>query len=465
MLLSHLEKLMSAWRPAFAQARTFQRMMVVVIGLMCCEGRRTITGSLALRGLTQADWSADYRIFSKVRWERREIFRPVLAEVLPLVSPDGFIPVCLDDTLLKKSSQVIAEARWLRDPLSPKFRTNLIKGLRFVHSAIVLPHAGEGVPGRAISVAFELAPPLKKPGKRATPEERDAFKTRQKAANLSTSGARVISLIRQEVDGIGMGHRKVLAVVDGGYTNNLFIRSLPENTDMLGRTRKDIALYRPAEENKHGRLYGERLPTPDQIRQDETVPYVETTCFVGSYTRTIRYKEVKDVLWKSGARARKLRLFTVAPLGYTKPGRRKRYYRDPAYLITTDLVSPAQALLQAYFDRWQIEPLHRDLKTGLGIAQPQVWNDRAVQRTAPAMTASYSLLMLAAHKLYGPERLASYPPLPAWRSKRPRRPSQHDLVTLLRNDFVARLHTNQTQPGVPMPSGWVLPQRQTYAYP
>ncbi len=40
------------------------------------------------------------------------------------------------------------------------------------------------------------------------------------------------------------------------------------------------------------------------------------------------------------------------------PGRKRKYCRDPAFLLTTDLSGTPQELLQAlqaYFDRWQIE--------------------------------------------------------------------------------------------------------------
>jgi hypothetical protein len=43
------------------------------------------------------------------------------------------------------------------------------------------------------------------------------------------------------------------------------------------------------------------------------------------------------------------------------------YYRDPAYLLTTDLHSSPKQLLQIYFGRWQIEVNHREEKDTLGI--------------------------------------------------------------------------------------------------
>ena len=58
--------------------------------------------------------------------------------------------------------------------------------------------------------------------------------------------------------------------------------------------------------------------------------------------------------WQRGAKQRPLRLIAIAPTPYRKNQGKKLYYRDPAYLFTTDLRSPPKQLLQIYFDRWQI---------------------------------------------------------------------------------------------------------------
>ena len=55
----------------------------------------------------------------------------------------------------------------------------------------------------------------------------------------------------------------------------------------------------------------------------------------------------------------------IAPTPYRKRKSAKLYYRLPAFLLTTDLNSSAQQLLQIYFDRWQIEVNHRDEKDTL----------------------------------------------------------------------------------------------------
>jgi hypothetical protein len=88
--------------------------------------------------------------------------------------------------------------------------------------------------------------------------------------------------------------------------------------------------------------------------------------------------------------------------------------------------------LQAYSDRWQIEVNHRDEKQQIGIADPQVWNDLAVDRQPAFLVAGYSFLLLAALEACGPTRTEQYPQPPPWQRARRSRPSCEDLLTLLR---------------------------------
>src|ERR1700746_1103662 len=97
----------------------------------------------------------------------------------------------------------------------------------------------------------------------------------------------------------------------------------------------------------------------------------------------------------------------------------------------------AKELLQAYFDRWQIEINHRDEKSILGVGHAQVWADLSVPRIPAMMVAAYSLMLLSALETYGPARTFAYEPLPKWRSAA-RRPSYQDLVTLLRKQIEAQ---------------------------
>ena len=149
----------------------------------------------------------------------------------------------------------------------------------------------------------------------------------------------------------------------------------------------------------------------------------------------MRYKEVRDVFWRTGCRKRALRLLVVAPIPYRVPGRRRKGYRDPAYLLTTDLHGTARELLQAYADRWQIEVNHREEKDTLGVGQAQLRSLRSVPRQPAFVVAAYSALLLAGLIAYGPARDTHYLPLPKWRANADR-PSCLDLIALLRKEMI-----------------------------
>jgi hypothetical protein len=201
---------------------------------------------------------------------------------------------------------------------------------------------------------------------------------------------------------------------------------------LIARARKDASLCFRAPEGDR-RFYSQDKFTPDQLRLDDSLPWQITKIFYGGQRRKVRYKEVADVLWQGGARKRPLPLFVIAATPYRKRKGGKLYYRHPAFLLTTLREGSTRQLLQMYFDRWQIEVNHRDEKDTLGVGQAQVWNPVSVPKQPALVVASYSALLLAALKAFGPGRGEAYAALPKWRSSA-KRPSCLDLATLLRKE-------------------------------
>src|SRR5215472_15969797 len=114
--------------------------------------------------------------------------------------------------------------------------------------------------------------------------------------------------------------------------------------------------------------------------------------------------------WRRGGGQIPLRLLVMAPTPYRKRKSSRLYYRQPAYLLTTDLNSSARQLLQIYFDRWQIEINHRDEKDTLGVGQAQLRNVDAVPKQPVLVVAAYSALLLASLQAFGIERGQAYQP-------------------------------------------------------
>lgn len=85
-------------------------------------------------------------------------------------------------------------------------------------------------------------------------------------------------------------------------------------------------------------------------------------------------------------------------------------------LAQTAVTLQMNAITEAYLDRWQIEVLHRDLKSGIGMGQCQVRKKHAVDRIHSGLAAAYAFLLIATLMTQGQQRSvgSSEPPIPSF---------------------------------------------------
>ncbi len=459
---------------AFAQHRTAQRARRLGLSQLACLGRHTVTGLLCAGGRQFLDWSADYRLFSRDVWDARELFVPVVRGVLELLPPGIPFVAAMDDTHLEKTGRHIPGVAYRRDPLSPGFHTNFIRAQRFLQVSAMLPHHVPAGSARAIPIVYQHVPPLPKPRKNASPEEWKAYHLQRRKQNLSTHGVGALQQIRADLDQRhGAMDRILIAGVDGSYTNTTVLKGLPPRTTLIGRIRKDaqlVALPRPEDQPPVGskRRYGTLLPRPEQIRQDEGIPWQEVRAFASGKMHTFRVKTVAPVLWKKAGADRPLRLIVIAPMGYRPRKGSRLLYRQPAYLICTDPGLPLEQVIQYYLWRWDIEVNHRDEKQIIGVGEAQVRSARSVDRQPALAVVSYAILMLAAARAFGARTPRGRLPLPKWQSRSAeQRLSTQELARQLRsevwsyaidrlvpdsNDFVAGLDMSTKCPELNMPA-------------
>ena len=299
-------------------------------------------------------------------------------------------------------------------------------------------HRNSGVGTRALPIRFEEVSRVKRPGKKATEDLQQQYREALKLQNLSRRFVQMGQQLREELDQAGGRDKTLVLTADGSFCNRTCFGEIPARSVLLVRARKDAKLcFHAADDSR--RFYGVEKFTPEQVRQDESRGWKTTKIFYGGKRRKIRYKDVAGVCWQRGAGRRPLRLIVIAPTPYRKSKSSRLYYRDPAYLLTSDLHSSLKQLLQIYFDRWQIEVNHREEKDTLGVGQAQLWNATAVPKQPVLAVAAYSALLLASLQAFGAERGAAYAALPKWR-RNARRPSCLDLITLLRKEMAQQPH-------------------------
>lgn len=415
-MIDSFERLFEQTRPGFCQERTFQRARTLAMSALVGLGRRTISGMLCASSQQFNDWSAAYRLFEQERFCVDQLFAPARRETTGRLKEGEPLVVMMDDTLIRKRGRKVHGSGWRRDPLGPPFCSNFVWGQRFLQISAALPETEVAGRARGIPIDLTHAPSAIKPKRKATDQAWTEYKNQQQLMKVSSVGISRLHALRSSMDQDNQG-RPLIACVDGGFTNRTVFRKLPHNTVAIGRIRKDARLFMPPSSDRtkpsrgRHRFYGTPLPTPEQLRRDETMQWEVVSAFAAGKIHSFEVKTIAPVRW-IGTGAQDVRLVVIRPLAYRPRKGSPLLYRDPVYLICTDPDLPLDRLLQAYLWRWEIELNFRDEKTVLGLGEAQVRTKSAVETVPALMVASYAFLLLAGTNS---ENASPLPP-PKWRT-------------------------------------------------
>ena len=414
------------------------RARTLALSALVGLGRRTVTGMLTASAQQGLDWSAAYRLFEQERFEGQALFAPALRAVSAGLGEQEPLVALMDDTLIRKRGRKVHGAGWKRDPLGPPFCNNFIWGQRFVQLSVALPESPGPSRARGIPVDWIHSPLPPKPRRKAPAEQWAQYKELQRSMKVSAVGAERLRALRAALDAQGQPQRQLLVALDGTFTNQTLFRVLPERTVAIGRLRKDAKLFAVPPESdppRRGRkrFYGQPLPSPEQLRQDASIPWIEVKAWAAGQLQSFELKTCSPVRWR-GTGARDVRIVVIRPLAYRPRKGARLLYRDPVSLVCSDPELPLQRLLQAFVWRWEIEVNFRDEKTVLGVGEAQVRTPAAVQAVTRFVVAAYAFLLLAAAQT---GRIALPPP--KWRQDLPpQRDSTPRLLGALRHQLWAR---------------------------
>lgn len=438
--------MLASTQRAASSARCAQRLRQHLLASLLCPERLTVTNLICTGGGQQQDWSAHYRLYSQDRVNESVLFDEVRAALLKELPPEQPLVVALDDTVVRKRGVQIHGVSWRRDPLGPPFQTNLVRSQRYLQFSAAWPLAqGQGA-ARMVPIGFFHAPSVPKLAKEAQ-EDAVALRLHQEQQKQMSLNAHALAHMRQLRTRCAAS-RSILFCGDGSYTNATVLKGLPEGSTCLGRMRKDAALHelpkaKAAGANGRRPSYGPQTGSPEELRQDPSSAWVGVQAFAAGQNHSFRIKTSGPVLWRKAGADLPLRIIVIAPLGYRLRKGSPLLYRQPAYLMTNDLESSVDKLLQYYLWRWGIEVNFREEKSLIGTGQAQV-RGKASNQHLPAMTvAAYALLWTAALQLHHDRATLPLLQPPRWRAQRakegvstpgqpPSWPSTGDLLRLLR---------------------------------
>lgn len=404
--------ILAAFAPAFT-CPTYEKVVVLVIGTILGQGRRTVTSALRVLGLQgEAGWAKYHHVLNRASWSGLVVSRLLLLLlVATFVAAGAPIAITVDETLERRWGRQIHKRGHWRDSLASSRSLNVsTSGLRWLVFAVVVR-----LPWSRCYWSLPFLSVLL-----TTPEVSAKLGKRHKTVAQVTS--QVVCWLRRLLPG-----RTIELIGDGAYSVvALGLRCQHQGVRLITTLRLDARLFdHPSPKAGRRRLgrpavVGQRLPTLAQIAGATSTRWQR--CWLPWYGG-----QTKRLDWTTGTALWYSTGLTPLPMRWV-------LVRDPDGLLptraycSTDVHQAAHAILAAFVKRWSLEVTFEESRQHLGIETQRQWSDKAIERTTPALFGLFSLVTLFGHALYPDGRL----PLPqaAWYDKT--EASFHDLLALVR---------------------------------
>lgn len=406
---------------ATRQRRTALRVVLLTVGLVLVPGRTMLSRVLQVMGVATRDWSAAYRVFARPRLNIDHLRRLLIARWVALYPAGDPVVVVVDGTQLPRTGRKIPGVGFARAPRTPAWRPGIHNAQRWEGVSGLTPPTPAG-DCRTIPLWFVPAPsPTARPWAQHPP------------LSEWESAMAGVHLVRSALDDLEEPDRPLVVVGDGAYSGVGVWQALPANTVLIARCAKNRVLrHLPPTDAppRRGRklLYGARGLSPQHQR---SANHHSHRC-----TIEVRGKRRHLRVWVSGpwllqkGPTTPLFLLTIGGIG------RQRRTRDAMHFLVSarrtdggwSLPYALELLVMWVWQRWEVEVMHRELKSGWGLGDQQQWSPIAASTVIQWVVWAYAVLMLVA---------ANDPPVPragpGW--YRPRRPTPRDLTFTIRQEL------------------------------
>ena len=367
---------MEVLAPAFTKPG-FTNALIIMAGWIRTTGPHAVTQALVETAVAgRRHHEAFHRFFSRGAWKPDEVGRLLFERIVErLVARGATIDVVIDDTMVTKKGRRVFGLGTHVDPVRSTARR---KVFAFGHCWVVL------------SVIVHFPAFSRRPW--ALPVLFRLYRTKKEhRSNRKGPYKKKTELARQMLDVMHAWRpdARFRVTCDCAYANATVLRDLPTNIHLIGAMRPDAvltALPTEAEQKKTGRRRkrGAVLPKPLALSKSAKQPWTKIKAHLYGKEMVQEIKTI-DAQWYRGAGTRLLRIVVVrVPLGKV-PVR--------VYFSTDVDLSPGE-ILEAYAGRWSTEVCFRDLKQLLGFGDSQARTKNAVERTAPFVGFTYTLVML-----------------------------------------------------------------------
>jgi hypothetical protein len=396
------EPLLSRFSIAFNRP-TFQRAMLLFVGFVLTQGRRTVTRTLwftrVLWAGRRGHFSNYHRVFCRARWSLWPLGRVLAAMVLELIPDDGQPVICaVDDTATQHRGKHVYGKGRHRDTARS---TRTFKAWVWGHRWVVL----------AINVKFAFAARAW-----ALPVLVALYRTRQTNQQEGRRHRPAIALARPLMAALlhWFPQRRFVLLGDGGYASHglaRFCHRHRRRLTLVSLLHPRAHLCQAPPPRRKGQMGRRRVRGPKLPHPQDAVAQVKrrrraTVSWYGGTDRRIAYVSQTAHWYKPAEGLVPLRWVFVHDLDGTHEDR---------YFYCTDPTLSAPRIIELYTARWSIEVTFQEVRQHLGFATPRNRKDKSVLRTGPCLLGLFSVVSLLFHRITSggqqakPAKPQSYP--------------------------------------------------------
>jgi hypothetical protein len=386
---------------------------------------RTVTGMLIGAGVSQF-WhhSRAHRFFSRAVWSVDQLSMVLLTLIMRTVLPPGVaLLIAVDDTVFTRSGRKVAAAGWHHDAAT-KTKGDADSRLRWGHCWIVAGIVVELPQGHrlvCLPVAFALW--VNVAGSQAAEQSKQALAGRLVTMIAGACPDRQLHVVADCWYAGADGAR-------GAAVGAAKHRGLPDGVTLTSRLRATTALHHiatpvPGRRGRPKRI-GDKIGTPKDLAEHCDTVWTPATVHRYGRSDTVTLADT-ECLWYGVYRSRTVRIILLRDRGNTTG--------YGIALVTTDLHSSAEQIIERYAARWSIEVAFADAKQITGVGEARNRTPSAVTRTVPIGLITQSLVQLW-HTQHGTDDVtARRAEAPWYRTKT--QPAYHDMIIQLRHVMIA----------------------------
>jgi len=372
----------SAFQPALTQP-TYRKGVQLAVGTLLARGRRTVASALRHIGAHHdPDWATYHHVLNRASWSALRVSHILLNLILTtFCEAGGGVTIAIDETLERRWGRKIAKrGHWRDSRQSSRQRNVTTSGLRWVVMAVVVTVPWTRQPW-ALPFLSVLA---------TTPGVSDELKRRHKT--VPRLAQQMVKQVRRWIP-----DRPMTLVGDTAYSViDLGTVCRAAHITLIAPLRLDARLFEPPPTTKAAtgrpRIVGHRLPDLRDVLVDQaTVWQTATIPWYGKQWKTIAFTTGMALWYSTG--------FTPLPLRWVVVRDLEGKQTSRAFFSTDQQQCPA-AIVAAFVRRWPMEVTFEESRAQLGVETQRQWNDKAIERSTPALFGLYSLTALLGHACF-----------------------------------------------------------------